>query len=407
MTDEASLLEQLEQMLKWKKSKAVYAEKLDVSLDELNRLLIELRSRPLISDYESLISEIEEDVKRVNVEKGTIESTVVSSYEPKNDDELAQLHKVDLTRYKISSYWTKQRGDKFTSSLLCTLIKPNEFSQERFETFLKGYKSDYQPFRELNVGEGEGVGVDIEISLVDVHLDKLDITEESVADRKSQYIRVLTNLLGLSLGYTINKIVFVVGSDLFHTDTYQGTTTKGTPLDINTTWFNAYEQGFDLMVKAITLVSQCAASVEVILVQGNHAKTKEYYLAHALQVYFGENDSISFNRKPTNTKYAILGNTFVGYHHGDCKIEDLPLIFATAVDSSVDFGRLPYREVHTGDKHHYLAKEIKGVRVQQLPSLAGTDRWHSEHNFVHSIRAGLAMVYSPTKGKIAEFEERI
>jgi hypothetical protein len=54
-----------------------------------------------------------------------------------------------------------------------------------------------------------------------------------------------------------------------------------------------------------------------------------------------------------------------------------------------------------------MAKEVKGVRIQQMPSLSGTDRWHSENNFVHSIRAGLALVYDHSHGKIAEFESRI
>ena len=54
-----------------------------------------------------------------------------------------------------------------------------------------------------------------------------------------------------------------------------------------------------------------------------------------------------------------------------------------------------------------MAKEIKGVRIQQMPSLSGTDRWHLDNNFVHSIRAALALVYDPILGKIAEFESRI
>ena len=54
-----------------------------------------------------------------------------------------------------------------------------------------------------------------------------------------------------------------------------------------------------------------------------------------------------------------------------------------------------------------MAKEVKGVRIQQMPSLSGTDRWHADHNYVHSIRAGLALIYHPIHGKIGEFESRI
>ena len=54
-----------------------------------------------------------------------------------------------------------------------------------------------------------------------------------------------------------------------------------------------------------------------------------------------------------------------------------------------------------------MAKEVKGVRIQQMPSLSGTDRWHSDSNYVHSLRAALALVYHDEDGKVAEFEERI
>lgn len=66
----------------------------------------------------------DEVVKRVDVEKGTLQSTATSDYDPKNDMELAALHKIDLTKYKISSYWSKLKSSgKFTSSVFCTLRK--------------------------------------------------------------------------------------------------------------------------------------------------------------------------------------------------------------------------------------------------------------------------------------------
>jgi hypothetical protein len=103
----------------------------------------------------------------------------------------------------------------------------------------------------------------------------------------------------------------------------------------------------------------------------------------------------------------VLGNTFIGWHHGNCKIDDLPLLFATHPEYSHFFGNAKYREIHTGDKHHYMAKEVKGVRIQQMPSLSGVDRWHLDNNFVHSVRAALALVYDSELGKVAEFETRI
>ena len=363
------------------------------------------------ADIEVLTVAVGERITKVNNDKGTLESSVESTFEPKSDLELAELHKVDLSKYKISNYWSKLKTNgKFTSSILCTLIKPTDFSLEDFAKYLVNYKPTLLPTVKKDKQEAlvNGDEVDVVISLADFHLDKLDITVESVENKVKMYTRVLKNLIDTSSrAFNVNKVVFVIGNDLFQTDNIQGATTSGTIVDHSITWNKAYEIGFDLMVTAINLVKQYANEVQVVLVQGNHARTKEYYLAHALDVYFKNDVEVSFEREFTTVKHIVIGNTFIGYHHGNTKIDDLPLLFATSPESSAAFGNAKYREVHTGDKHYYLAKEIKGVRVQQMPSLSGTDRWHADNNFVNSTRAGLALVYHPVKGKVGEFEERI
>ena len=346
-------------------------------------------------------------MREINEEKGTLKSSVVSDFEPKSIEELIELHKIDKELYKISSYWTKQRGDKFTSSLLCTLRKPQDLDPEKFAEFLRGYKSDFRPST-IITGESRKELADVEISLADFHIDKLDLNGENITDRKEQYKAIVKNLMNkVSGSHEVRKIVFTVGNDFYQTDTYNNTTTKGTPVDYSTTWNNAYEEGFDLMVWGISFLRAYCSEMEIILVAGNHDRTKSYYLAHALEIFFKNDKSISFKRDDSPTKHTMIGDTFVGYAHGDSKIDDLPLIFATSPNSSMDFGRAKYREIRTGDKHFYMTKEVKGVRIQQLPSLAGTDRWHRDSQYVNNLRAALALAYHPTKGKCGEWEERI
>lgn len=412
MTENTELLGQLEKLISWKKSKAFMADKLGITIEEVGQLLSEIRGSKTIeneAETAAYISDLEDRLVEYNEEKGTFKSSVVSNFEPKNHEELASLHKVDLSKYKISSYWTKQRGDKFTSSLLCTSIKPTDFEPEKFAEFLSAYKPEHTPIVQYWTGEGiDKEEVDIELSIADFHLDKLTVEPETIEERVAQYKNAVQDLVAkVSASYTIGTVAFILSNDFFHTDSYINTTTKGTPLDVSTTWNKAYETGFDLLVWAISYLSGAASQVEVILVAGNHDKTKSFYLAHALEVYFKNIENVWFDRAFDNIKYTVLGKTFIGYHHGDCKIDDLPLIFATDKQSGQEFGSSLWREVHTGDKHYYMVKEIKGVRVQQLPSLAGTDRWHKDNNYVNNVRAALALVYHPEKGKCAEFEHRI
>jgi hypothetical protein len=344
---------------------------------------------------------------RVNNESGDMSSEIEVDYEPKSVEELAELHKIDLNRYKISTYWSKLKSNgKFTSSILASLKKPADYSVEDFANFLNSYQSP--TFLNFTPRQHIKYGVDVEMSIADFHLAKATLERETIQDKKNQYLQVVGELLSKSTAlYSINKIVFPISNDFFHTDNYQNQTTNGTPQDVLVGYDTEYEEGFDLLVKTITILSQNSAEVEVVLVQGNHDRTKSFYLAHALEVYFKNLPSVKFKREHSTTKFTVLGNTFIGYHHGNCKIDDLPLIFATNRDSSQSFGICTFREVHTGDKHHYMAKEVKGVRIQQMPSLSGTDRWHADNNYVNNIRAGIATIYHPAKGRIAEFESRI
>lgn len=408
MTDNQDMLFRLQALLRHKKSKTFYAGRLGISENEVDELLKELRERDQEPNDTLKAPLLCESIRKVNNEKGTIESTLILDFEPKDDLELAALHKINLDKYVIPHYWTKLLpSGKFVSSVFPRLKKPADYTAEDFAKFLENYKSNYIP--QPDPKQEHARLIDIEISLSDFHLAKRHIDgDNSPSVRCKRYFDTAVSLAyNVKALYDIDRIVFPISNDFFHTDNYQHQTTAGTPQETIVDYAHEYELGFALLVDTLTALKNICKEVHVILVQGNHDRTKSYYLAHALDVYFNADGKIYFDREHSVVKATMLGETFIGYHHGNCKIEDLPLLFATHPDYSQMFGCAKYREVHTGDKHHYMAKEVKGVRIQQMPSLSGTDRWHQDNNYVHSVRAALALVYDKKLGKICEFEERL
>ena len=404
MAGNQSLLHRLEELLTQKKSKKFYAEKLEISEYEVNELMKELREK----DNEDVIKNFAEE-RKVNVERGTIESTIVTDFEPKDDIELAKLHKINLDKYVITNYWSKMLpSGKFTSSIFSKRKEPKDYSPEDFAKFLENYKPNNITITKENYSVEKDY-VDVELSISDYHLAKRTVDgDNDVASRALRYVNVAQSLIDkVKANYNINNVVLPISNDFFHTDNYQHQTTNGTPQDTIMDYSEEYELGFAVLVDTINRLRQIANNVTVVLVQGNHDRTKSFYLAHALDIFFRDELDVEFIREHSVVKGLTLGNTFIGWHHGNCKIEDLPLLFATHPKYSHQFGDAVYREVHTGDKHHYMAKEVKGVRIQQMPSLSGTDRWHLDNNYVHSVRAALALVYDLNLGKIAEFETRI
>jgi hypothetical protein len=403
MSENQSLLYRLEELLTQKKSKKFYAEKLGISEFEVNELMRELKEK----DTEPTVNYTGE--RKVNLERGTMESTIVTDYEPKDDIELAKLHKINLDKYVITNYWSKMLpSGKFTSSVFSKKKEAKDYSPEDFAKFLQNYKPNNISITKVDRTNNKDY-VDVEISIADYHLAKKTVDgDNDPTTRALRYFNVAQSLIKkVEANYNVNTVVLPISNDFFHTDNYQHQTTNGTPQDTIMDYADEYEVGFALLVDTINMLRQHSSTVHVVLVQGNHDRTKSFYLAHALDVYFSDAEDVEFMREHSIVKGLTLGNTFIGWHHGNCKLEDLPLLFATHPKYSHQFGDAVYREVHTGDKHHYMAKEVKGVRIQQMPSLSGTDRWHLDNNFVHSVRAALALVYDLNLGKIAEFETRI
>lgn len=411
MTNDLSLLDKLKNLLHWKKSKKFYAEKLNITEEEVSDLIKEIRTSEKDEDdfFTKVNESYLESVKKVNLEKGTVESTLVTNYEPKDHLELAKLHKINLDEYIITNYWSKMLpSGKFTSSIFSKRKGPADYNAEDFSKFLKNYKPSKVEINKTKLDANKST-IDVELSISDYHLAKKYIEGNNSIEKRARTFVEMTEELIIKTArvYNIDTVIFPISNDFFHTDNYQNQTTNGTPQDVIMEYDSEYELGFSILIDSINIQRTYSNKVIVVLVPGNHDKTKSFYLAHALEIYFKDDKDVEFLRDSTPIKALTLGNTFIGYHHGNCKIESLPLLFATHPIYGKMFGDSKYQEIHTGDKHHYMAKEIKGCRIQQMPSLSDSDKWHRDSGYVHSIRAALLLGYNKEKGKVCEFEKRI
>ena len=90
MTNDPELLVKLKNLLRWKKSKKFYAEKLNITEQEVIDLIKEIKDEGEVNDGIKFLAKANsgqvhnEVVKKVNVQKGTVESTITSDYEPKD-----------------------------------------------------------------------------------------------------------------------------------------------------------------------------------------------------------------------------------------------------------------------------------------------------------------------------------
>lgn len=237
----------------------------------------------------------------------------------------------------------------------------------------------------------------------DVHIGKLCTSFEAGEDYNQQIAvqRVWDGVQGIlnkSRGYEFDKILFVIGNDILHTDTPKRTTTSGTPQDTDGMWYENFLTGVRLYVDIINILCQ-VADVHVVYNPSNHDYTNGFFLAQLIETHFRLCTNVTFDVSISHRKYFTYGNNLIGTTHGDgAKQQDLPLLMA---HESENWTKCKHRYIYTHHLHHKVAKDIMSVCVEALRSPSGTDSWHHRNGYQHSPKAIEGFIHHKEHGQIA------
>jgi hypothetical protein len=409
MAENQNVLLQLEQLLSWKKSKKFYAEKLGITEQEVSDLLKEIRGKEISSapeTYEEFVEALEEHYTKVNNDKGTIESTLQIDFEPKSDLELAKLHKINLDKYKISNYWTKQKSNgKFTSSVFATLIVKNSIEDIKLD-ILESIKS-FKPSSNIIKNQFEDKPkVCLVFPKQDAHYDKFDINghnnieDRFTKDQKSVW-KMLTKTCATN---TIEETIYIIGSDQFNSE-WTTLTTKGTPQQN----ICSYQESFKLIsnheIEIINTLLHYSKKVKITYVPGNHDEFIGWNLINLLETYYRTDDSISFDTSSLNTKYHRFGNSAIMLNHGDA-IKPAALAQKFPIGFKKEWSVCDNYYIFTGDKHTELSLDIQGIKFYRVPQLSSaTSKWDDKNGYIDSKAEMTAFVITEKNGMSDIYKE--
>jgi UDP-2,3-diacylglucosamine pyrophosphatase LpxH len=291
-------------------------------------------------------------------------------------------------------------------SLKLERIAP-KFILDGLDSIFKRMEAKSIRFDHPHIGRRPDHGSMLEINIPDLHLGKLCWGPETgnnydLKIAEEVYDSAVVDLLRYAKGFDVERVVFLLGSDYFHFDTPKGTTTGGTPLDVDGRMAKMFEAGFMGAVRAIHRAAETCVRVDAVYVPGNHDGTLSYCMARAVAAQFHQSDRIHVDYAPCVRKYVRHGVNLIGYTHGQSiKRDKLPLIMAT--ERKKDWAETTCREWHLGHLHTSKCDEFAGVKVRVVSSLSGTDAWHFEQGYVGNARAAEAFVYDRDRGFVANF----
>jgi hypothetical protein len=241
------------------------------------------------------------------------------------------------------------------------------------------------------------------IDIADLHIGKLATAFETGEDYNSQ-IAVkrakdgLQGILNKAKGFDIDKVLFVAGNDILHTDNTRRTTTGGTPQDTDGMWYDNFIMAKNLYIELLEKLMSFA-EVEVVYNPSNHDYTHGFFLMQLIEAHFSKS-SIRFNVDLKHRKAFKYGSNLIGTTHGDgAKIENLPLLLAT--EFPILWSETKHSYIYSHHIHHKTSKDFIGVTFETLRSPSGSDSWHHKNGYTGVPRAVEGYVHHKEFGQIA------
>ncbi len=182
-----------------------------------------------------------------------------------------------------------------------------------------------------------------------------------------------------------HALVVSVG-DYYHSDGQSNTTTKGTRVDVDGRTAKMIAVGIRTLRRVIDRALTKHDHVTVICARGNHDELLSLVLAIALGQFYENEPRVTVDQSPEMFHWYRFGANLIGVHHGD-KAKPMDMLGVMAVDRAKDWGETTHRRFYCGHIHHEVVKEVPGVTIEYLRTLAAGDAWHRGQGY----RAGRSM----------------
>jgi len=310
---------------------------------------------------------------------------------------IQECETVGLPVKDVKQYWYK--GERFSINLRGGNVVTYDQVRDEIIEDMKNHSPKYPTIKRSNNKDGHLLVIDP----ADIHIGKLcSISDSGEYNTDIAVKRVLDGVAGIinkARGFEIDKILFIAGNDILHTDNTKKTTTALTPQDTDGMWHENFITARKLYVDLIEMMLPIA-DVHVVFNPSNHDYMSGYYLLDSISSWFNKSTNITFDCSITHRKYFQYGLNLIGSTHGDgAKTIDLGPLMAN--ERPELWGKTKHRYIYTHHVHHKTSKDMIGVTIESLRSPSGTDAWHNKSGYTGVPRAVEGFIHHKEDGQVA------
>ncbi|MDL2224665.1 hypothetical protein LJC20_00430 [Eubacteriales bacterium OttesenSCG-928-M02] len=323
---------------------------------------------------------------------------------------LLRAHNLDPKQWQVVAYrnnrWHSQTaGERLVMYQSRVTVKPyqeGEISLVELEEHFKHLDRKYVPRRPKHRKRNSGRM--LEVNIADLHLGKLAWHGETGENydykiARERFFQVIDQETQRAAQGNYEKIVFVWCNDFFNSDGQGNQTTAGTPQDTDVRWQKLFTIGCEMLVDAITQLSE-HAPVETFYIASNHAKQAEYYAVKYLEAWFRNDPNVTINADATPRQYMLFGNVLLGFTHGSYEAKN-KLKSLMSVEVPELWAQATWREMHVAHIHSEKVEEDAGLIIRHCPTVTGTDAWHNLSGYVGAMKRSYSYEWDKVYGLIA------
>ena len=283
--------------------------------------------------------------------------------------------------------------------------------KQRLDLMIEGIKEDLDGFKRKSSTPVEVSDDYLAMYMIGDHHFGMLADSESKVDDDDWDIKIATEILIDATDRLANRVgnastgVLLNVGDFFHADSSFNTTTKGTPVDVDTRIGKTFKLAGRLFNILIDKMLQTHQKVVVVNVRGNHDYDMACHLSSCLELLYSKEPRVEIVQNYSKfISYQWHNNLFV-FHHGD-RIKHEQILQTVIKNLDDEWAESKNRYCHLGHIHHHTAREVGSMHFEHWGSLTATDQWHSDSGY-GAERSMTAVVYHKKNGEDSRVKIRI
>jgi len=275
--------------------------------------------------------------------------------------------------------------------------------KQKLDAMLEGMKDDLTEFKKPVKAPKKNNADYLAMYMIGDHHYGMLADSETKVDDDDWDVKIATKILVESTDRLANRVgnaevgVLLNVGDFFHADSSANTTTKGTPVDVDTRIGKTFKLAGRLFQVLIDKMLETHKEVVVINVRGNHDSDMACHLSSCLELLYSKEKRVNVLQNYSKFIHYQWHNNLFVFHHGDrMKHEQILQVVIKNLDDQ--WSQSKNRYCHLGHIHHHTAREVGSMHFEHWGSLTATDQWHSDSGY-GAERSMTAVVYHKDHGE--------